>query len=512
MTAQTLMVQGTASSVGKSLLVTALCRILREDGLSVAPFKSQNMSNNSYVTHDGGEMGRAQVNQAEAAGAEPCTDMNPILLKPESDHRSQIVLNGRPYRTVGAGEYFQIKQTLWPVVASAFDRLRSRFDVVLIEGAGSPAEVNLRDADIVNMRVAQYADSPVVLVGDIDRGGVFAHLVGTLTLLRPDERARVRALVINKFRGDRSLLEPGLETLRNLTALPVAGVVPFIRDVGVAEEDAMALDEPRTRSSGAIDIAIIQLPHISNFDDFDPLQREPDAGVRFVSSARELGNPDLVILPGTKATIADLGWLQESGLADAIVGCRRAGSAVIGICGGHQMLAEAIVDAEHVESAVERTQALGLLPGTTQFRSQKTTHQVEASVTLAKGLLAGAAGHRIRGYEIHMGQTLSAGAAPFQIDQRSGLPCALNDGAIADDGRVFGTYIHGLFDNSSLRAALLANLAAGRGATRTTPQVDGGKDRAYARLASLVRGALDMELIRGLLGLQPDPAAQRRLV
>jgi len=512
MTAQTLMIQGTASSVGKSLLVTALCRILREDGLTVAPFKSQNMSNNSYVTRDGGEMGRAQVNQAEAAGVEPCTDMNPILLKPESDHRCQIVLNGRPYRTVGAAEYFQIKQTLWPAVASAFDRLLSRFDVVLIEGAGSPAEINLRDADIVNMRVAQYADSPVVLVGDIDRGGVFAHLVGTLALLRQEERDRVRALVINKFRGEPSLLEPGLETLRHLTGLPVAGVVPFIRDVGIAEEDSVALDEPQPRTSGAIDIAIIRLPHISNFDDFDPLQREPDAGVRFVASARELGSPDLVILPGTKATMADLAWLRETGLADAIVGCRRAGSAVIGICGGHQMLGEAIVDADHFESSVERTEGLGLLPGATHFRPEKTTHQVEAHVAIGKGLLAGAAGLRIRGYEIHMGQTVSPGTAPFQVDQRSGLRCALEDGAIADDGRVFGTYMHGLFENGSLRAAVLANLAAARGATRITPATDGSRDGAYTRLASLVRGALDVELIRGLLGLEPAPATQQRLV
>jgi adenosylcobyric acid synthase len=506
MTAQTLMVQGTASSVGKSLLVTALCRILRDDGVRVAPFKAQNMSNNSYVTRSGGEMGRAQVNQAEAAGIEPCTDMNPILLKPESDHRCQVVLEGRVDRTVEAGEYFRIKQTLWPAVAAALDRLRDRFDVVLIEGAGSPAEINLRDQDIVNMRVAHHAAAPVLLVGDIDRGGVFAHLVGTLSLLDAADRDRVRALVINKFRGDARLLQPGLNQLEALTALPVAGVVPFIHDLGIAEEDAVALERPPARRPGLIEIAVIQLPHISNFDDFDALQSEAGVALRYVSSIHQLGRPDLVILPGTKATISDLAWLRRSGLATEIVRLRDEGCAIIGVCGGHQMLGQAILDPAGVESAEKRTAGLGLLEGTTEFVPSKTTHQIEAIVSATTGLLAGADGATLRGYEIHMGRSRSSASAAFRIVRRSNRVCAIEDGAISDDGRVFGTYIHGLFANSALRTAILANLGPDRaGATEASRPAD-----PYARLAAQVRPALDMELIRRLLGLSSARAFEAR--
>ncbi|MGI8552993.1 MAG: cobyric acid synthase [Dehalococcoidia bacterium] len=499
MTAQVLMVQGTASSVGKSLLVTALCRILRQDGVRVAPFKAQNMSNNSYVTRDGGEMGRAQVAQAEAAGLEPEVCMNPILLKPESDHRSQIVLNGRPYRTVEAGEYFRIKRELWPAVTSALDELRRRFDAVVIEGAGSPAEINLRAGDIVNMRVARYADASVLLVGDIDRGGVFAHLLGTLMLLEPEERGLVRALAINKFRGDPALLAPGLDMLTERTGLPIAGVIPYLHDPGVADEDAVALDGHKPRANGLLDIAVIQFPHISNFDDFDPLESEPGVRLRYVSSPERLGTPDLVILPGSKATVADLLWLRERGLDRAVARLAENEGAIVGVCGGYQMLGRRVLDGEKIESSLPKIDGLGLLPVETDFAPVKSTHQVRATVLGGDGLLSGAEGLAIEGYEIHMGLTRSDGGIPFLIDRRSGEAWAEADGAISADGWILGTYLHGLFANDGLRRAMLANLAGRKGVRLIESHVSGGKEAAYDRLASHVRASLNMDLIHGLM-------------
>jgi adenosylcobyric acid synthase len=494
-----LMVQGTASSVGKSLLVTALCRILRQDGLRVAPFKAQNMSNNSYVTREGGEIGRAQVSQAEAAGVEPEVAMNPILLKPESDHRSQVVLNGRPYRSVQAGEYFRLKPQLWPVVTSALDSLRERFDVVVIEGAGSPAEINLRAGDIVNMRVARYAQAPVLLAGDIDRGGVFAHLVGTLMLLEPAERALVRATVINKFRGDLSLLTPGLTMLAERTGIPVAGVIPYLPDVGIADEDAVALDGRAVRPRGVLDIAVVQLPHIANFDDFDPLEREPEVRLRYVGGASTFGEPDLIILPGSKATIADLAWMRERGLTQAVESAAQRGAAVIGICGGYQMLGRRVVDREGVESSLPELGGLGLLPLETDFAPVKTTHQVQARVAAATGLLAGAAGEQIEGYEIHMGLSHTEGAGAFVIERRSGQPCATPEGSLAADGWILGTYVHGLFANAGLRATILSNLASRKGVIWGGGTAQLSKEAAYDRLAECVRASLDMELLEALM-------------
>lgn len=498
--ARVLMVQGTASSAGKSLLVTALCRILRQDGLRVAPFKAQNMSNNSYVARDGGELGRAQVVQAEAAGIEPEVAMNPILLKPESDHRSQVVCNGRPYRTVQAGEYLQIKRELWPHVTAALDHLRERFDVVLIEGAGSPAEINLRDGDIVNMRVARYAQAPVLLVGDIDRGGVFAHLLGTLLLLEPEERELVRGLVINKFRGDISLLTPGLTMLTERAGLPVAGVIPYLHDVGVADEDAVALEGRRVAETALLDIAVIQLPHISNFDDFDPLEREPDVRLRYVSSPERLGRPALVILPGSKATVADLLWLRETGLATAIERAAGAGVALIGVCGGYQMLGRRIFDHKGIESSLPEVDGLGLLPVETDFAPAKMTHQARARVLEAEGLLRGAEGLAIEGYEIHMGLTQRVGPAPFLIESRSGQACEQPDGAVSRGGWTLGAYLHGLFASDALRAVILNNLAARNGVALPERQPQPAKAEAYDRLAAQVRAALDMDLVYSILG------------
>ncbi|HID65180.1 MAG TPA: cobyric acid synthase, partial [Anaerolineae bacterium] len=340
MTAKTLMIQGTASSAGKSLLVAALCRIFCQDGVRVAPFKAQNMALNSFVTREGHEMGRAQVVQAQAAGLEPHVDMNPILLKPEQDARSQVVVMGRPWATLAAGEYYRRKGELWPVVTAALDRLRERYDLVVIEGAGSPAEINLRDSDIVNMAVARYARAPVLLVGDIDRGGVFASLVGTMVLLEEDERRLIKGFVINKFRGDVALLQDGLTMLEQRTGVPVLGVVPFIRDLQIAEEDSVALGEPLRRSLESsqgreVDIAAIRLPRISNFDDFDALALEEGVQVRFVDGPDQLGHPQAVILPGTKSTIADLLWLRQVGLARALCELAENGTPVVGICGGY---------------------------------------------------------------------------------------------------------------------------------------------------------------------------------
>ena len=346
-----LMVQGTASYVGKSTLAAALCRIFRQDGLRAAPFKAQNMSNNSYVTRDGGEIGRAQAVQAEAAGIEAAVEMNPILLKPEADNRSQVVVLGRTLRSADARSYFDMKSRLWPVVTRSLDKLRNQYDIVVIEGAGSPAEVNLKQDEIVNMRVARYADAPVLLAGDIDRGGVFASLVGTLELLDSEERAHIKAFIVNKFRGEMAILEPGLRWLEDRTGVPVAGVVPYFHDICIAEEDSVALKpHGKTGRPAPLDLAVVCLPHISNFDDLDPLEREPGVGLRYVHSVEELGAPDMIIIPGTKTTVADLDWLRMRGLAGRIQTLSGNGAIVIGICGGYQILGARILDPLRVES------------------------------------------------------------------------------------------------------------------------------------------------------------------
>ena len=493
------MLQGTASSVGKSLLTAALCRILAREGVRVAPFKAQNMSNNSYVTADGRELGRAQAVQAEAAGIEPLAEMNPILLKPEADHRSQVVVLGRPRGVLHGRDFLRRKRELWPVVVESLARLRARFDVVLIEGAGSPAEINLRAGDIVNMRVARHAEAPVLLVGDIDRGGVFAHLVGTLELLEPDERALVRGLVINKFRGSPELLAPGVEWLERRTGLTVAGVVPWLDGVGVADEDAVALEYGRGCADGAIDVAVIQLPRIANFDDMDALAAEADVRLRFVSRPEAFGSPDLVVLPGTKSTIADLAWLRETGLAVEVQRHAAAGGAVIGICGGYQMLGERVLDPGRVESAEGEAEGLGLLPAVTVFEPVKATHRVRA-VLGQSALFPGAAGAAITGYEIHMGQSRSEAPA-LRIRSRSGRPCDDPDGAVSADGRIVGSYLHGLFDNDLLRASLLDGLAQSRGLKRGKGSQPWSRAAAYDRLADHVAAALDLGLVRGLLKL-----------
>ncbi|MDO8532286.1 MAG: cobyric acid synthase [Dehalococcoidia bacterium] len=510
MTAKVLMVQGTGSSAGKSLLVTALCRILRQEGWRVAPFKAQNMALNAYIAREGGEIGRAQAVQAEAAGVEPSVDMNPVLLKPEADHRSQVVVLGRALRSATAREYYALRDELWPVITGALDRLRAAYDVVVIEGAGSPAEVNLRRQEMTNMAVARYARAPVLLVGDIDRGGVFAALVGTLELLEPDDRSLVRGLVINKFRGDLSILDDGLRFLETRTGLPVLGVVPYVRDLHIAEEDSVALDtRPSTegRASLDIDIAVVRLPRISNFDDFSPLERE-GARVRYVESPSELRRPDLVVLPGTKTTIADLAHLRRSGLADAVVALARSGTYVLGICGGFQMLGREVRDPDHVESEQERADGLGLLPVVTTFAGEKVTRRVRGRVASPLGLLADAEGATFHGYEIHMGRTefedadpsTGSGRAAFVMTERDGEPCDEPDGAADAQGQVVGTYVHGLFESAALRQAVLRRLATRKGVAYA-PSSD-SRDADYDRLADVVRGSLDMAAVRRIAGLE----------
>lgn len=495
MKSKVLMVQGTASHAGKSLLVTALCRIFRQDGFSVAPFKAQNMSLNSYATPDGGEIGRAQAVQAEAAGIEPMVEMNPILLKPEADDRSQVVVMGHPYATAPARDYYSLKSVLWPKVVESLEVLRSRFEIVVIEGAGSPAEINLKDDEIVNMRVARHAKSPVLLVGDIERGGVFASLVGTLELLAPEERVLVKGLIINKFRGDPSLLDSGLAFLGKRAGVPVIGVVPYLRDVGVAEEDSVSLEEPRKpRSAAPLDIAVISFPHMSNFDDFDPLSVDHNVNLRYVAAPGELGAPDLIILPGTKTTIADLDWLEKTGLAEKIRTHHDGGSYVVGICGGYQMLGERILDPERVESPLTERKGLGLLSLATVFLPSKETHQVEGVVKAGRGLLEQARGLPFQGYEIHMGRTDGVSESPFLIEKRSGRACQVPEGCLDSGGRVLGTYLHGLFNNAGLRSAILNHLASRKGFNiRPSPAIS--RDVAYDRLADHVRRSLNMDLI-----------------
>ena len=508
------MVQGTASHVGKSVLVSALCRIFRQDGFRVAPFKAQNMSNNSYVTADGGEIGRAQAVQADAAGVEARVEMNPVLLKPEADHISQVVVMGRPLLSAKARDYFGLKPQLWEAVHTSLDSLRKDFDIVVAEGAGSPAEINLKATEIVNMRVALYANAPVLLCGDIDRGGVFASLVGTLELLEPAERDIVKGLIINKFRGDPELLADGITWLEDRTGIPVAGLVHHYRDIHVPEEDSVALDtSERSSAQSVLDVAVIQLPHIANFDDFDPLARHPGVDLKYVDSPAQLASPDLVIIPGTKTTIPDLAWMNDRGLSKAITELHAGGSAIIGICGGYQILGTTVSDPECIESSIRELKGLGLMNLTTIFEGSKETHRIHGKVTEATGLLSSAAGVPVSGYEIHMGRTIGEGISrPFLIEDRADVPVIGNgdlEGALDASGSVMGTYIHGLFHNREFTTAILKELARRKGVSLPDTSSDLDLDREYDKLADWVRSSINMDLIYRVSGLSLDYHAAR---
>ncbi len=482
------MVQGTASHAGKSTIVTALCRIAARAGYRVAPFKAQNMSLNAAVTPAGGEIGRAQYTQAEAAGVVPSVQMNPILLKPTDDRRSQVVVLGRPLATEEATAYYARRDALWPIVTESLDDLRAAHDIVIIEGAGSPAEINLASRDIVNMRVARWADAPVLLVGDIERGGVFASLYGTVMLLGDAERALVRGFLINKFRGDPALLAPGPEMLAERTGVPTLGVLPYAGDLGLPEEDSLGV--PTAPEPCGLDIAVVHLPHMANFDDFDPLRRERGVGVRYVRRAEDLGQPDLLILPGTKSTVADLEWLRASGFAAALQARQSSGAPIMGICGGYRMLGGAIHDPDHVESASATVPGLGLLPVHTTFVSAKTTRVVRARAGAAPGLLAGAEGCAVTGYEIHHGQTDGPERPVLTTDA---------------SGRVVGTYIHGIFEETDIRRAILAQLARWKGLALDLGPAPPGRDAAFDALADLVCRHVDVARIFQLIGCLTKP-------
>ena len=488
--AKCIMVQGTMSGAGKSLLCAALCRIFAQDGYRTAPFKSQNMALNSFVTRDGLEMGRAQVVQAQAAGVEPDVRMNPILLKPSSDIGSQVIVNGEVRGDMPAKEYFRRKKALIPDILRAYDGLASEFDIIVIEGAGSSAEINLKADDIVNMGLARLVAAPVLLAGDIDRGGVFAQLYGTVELLEPDERARICGLIINKFRGDVEILRPGLAMLEEKTRLPVVGVVPYLK-VDIEDEDSLSERLQQKNAVKPLDVAIVRLPHISNFTDFMPLEQHPLLGVRYVQAARELGMPDLIILPGTKNTVNDLLWLRQCGLETAVQKLARRGTPVLGVCGGYQMLGGMLDDSAGTESGRPQTlRGLELLPTRTVFTLEKRRAQVTAT---AAAPFAGAA---LTGYEIHTGRTTVEGA-PF---------CTLADGTPDGcvQGSVFGTYLHGLFDSGELTEKLAALLCRRKGLAPETAApltMQAYREQQFDLLADGVRRALDMSAIYAAMGL-----------
>ena len=504
-----IMLQGTASHAGKTVLAAALCRVYARRGLRVAPFKAQNMALNSFVTEDGAEMGRAQAYQARAAGLEPHVDMNPVLLKPSSDATSQVVVMGRSVGHMTVREYQAYQVEVWPTVTSAFERLRMSHDVVVLEGAGSSAEVNLRGRDIVNMRMALHARSPVLLVGDIDRGGVFASLLGHVELFTPEERGLVAGFVINKMRGDASQLDSGIEILAERTGVPTLGVVPMLEGWSGDEEDSVALDggHRREKQGAPLRITVVRLPYLSNSTDTDALAAEPDVDVRFVSSPDELAGAAAVVVPGTKSTIADLAWLRERGLDLAVKEAAAAGTPVVGICGGYQMLGRRIIDPEHVESSALAVDGLGLLDAETTFAAGKRTVRVEGELigrdagppgvgarVLGAGPL-GPPGTPVRGYEIHMGRTeLGSGAAPLLRLQGAG-ESEHTDGAAA--GAVCGTYVHGIFDRSELRAAFLNALRAARGLPLRPASASGADD--IDRLADHVEAHLDTAALDAII-------------
>jgi adenosylcobyric acid synthase len=493
--APVLMVQGTASSAGKSALVAGLCRLLARRGVRVAPFKAQNMSNNAAVCADGGEIGRAQFAQAQAAGIEATVDMNPVLLKPQGG-ASQVILRGQVAGVQTAAQYFSAKRAdLWPLVAESLDRLRSSYELVVAEGAGSPAEVNLRHRDLVNMRVALHANADVLLVSDIDRGGAFAALLGTWEWLTPAERAQVRGFVLNKFRGDATLLAPAPALLAERTGVPVLGVLPWVTDLALPDEDSASLAE-RSAAGAVVEITVVRLPHLANFDEFGPLAHEPGVHVRYVDHPADLRAPDLVILPGTKATVPDLLWVHERGLADRIRWLADHGTPVLGICGGYQMLGRRVRDPLRSESEHFEAPGLGLLPADTEFSSEKRLARCGGTVRATPGLWASLAGLPVAGYEIHLGRTAVDTAAPL-LDLPRGP-----DGAVSTDGQVAGTYLHGLLERPEPRHALVRALAARRGfAWQPTPT----EANPFERWAAIVETnlALNAAQLPSLAALQP---------
>jgi len=496
-----LMLCGTGSDVGKSVLTAGLCRILKRRGVAVAPFKSQNMALNSAVTPEGGEIGRAQAVQAQACRIAPHTDMNPILLKPNSDTGSQVIVQGKVVGNMAVREYNAYKPEAFVKVRESYGRLRSRFDFIVIEGAGSIAEINLRAHDIANLKVAELAGCPVLLVADIDRGGVFAQIVGTMELLEPAEKALVKGVIINKFRGDPSLLKPGIDFVEQRTGVPVLGVVPWFTGFRIPEEDSVALQRrgtgDREPGAGKIQIGVLRFPRISNYTDFDALEAEPDVALRYIEAAGEFAGLDLLILPGSKATIADLAFLKERGLFGAI---QSFPGPIAGICGGYQMLGLRVADPHGVESQIKEAEGVGLLDAETVLLPEKTTHLAAARLLPQGDLVAPGCFNELSGYEIHLGETtLGPASQPFaRIGSRSGKDAEILDGAVSPDGRVFGTYLHGIFDNAGFRAAFLNRIRQEKGLP-----LRGATDQAdpFDLLAEHLERHLDMGRVLQICGL-----------
>ena len=560
--ARNLMIQGTMSGAGKSILTAGILRVLRQDGFRVAPFKSQNMALNSFVTRDGLEMGRAQVVQAAAAGLEPSADMNPILLKPMGDAVSEVIVNGGPIGKMRAADYYRVKKSLVPQILEAYHRLEEQAEIIVIEGAGSPVEINLREGDFVNMGLAQMVDAPVLLAGNIDPGGVFAQLLGTVQLMRPEERERVKGLIINKFRGDVRLLEPGLSMFREYCDIPFAGIVPWLK-LNLDEEDSLSdkltggaslkseqkssrpADSPNAAEPVTVDIAVIRLPYMSNYTDFAPLEQEEGVNLYYVSKVSELGTPDLILLPGTRNTIEDLRWLKKSGLArwiDRLAGFHRARSAgllsmpeegefpnaplLMGICGGYQMLGKRILDPLSSEAGGAE-EGLDLLPIETVFRNEKLTKQSAGRTCLLAGAWTALSDLPVSGYEIHMGETVYLGDPDGDRIRQDGLPVGSAfanlggpDGAVS--GSVLGTYLHGIFDEPAFRKALIALLRDRKGtavlqkdaglfwSAVNSDNIAAGKNPQSARqmqdrqldiLANVLREYLDWKLIYKAIGI-----------
>lgn len=488
--AKAIMIQGTMSNVGKSLFSAALCRIFKQDGYKVAPFKSQNMALNSFITAERLEMGRAQVMQAEAAGIEPSVLMNPILLKPTTDSGSQVIVNGEVRGNMRAAEYFKRKKDFIPEIMSAYSKLENDYDIIVIEGAGSPVELNLKSDDIVNMGMAKLAKAPVLLVGDIDRGGVFAQLLGTLSLLENDELDMVKGLVVNKFRGDRTLFNDGVHILQERGNKPVVGVEPFV-SCDIEDEDSLS-DKLQKKAVGLVDIAVLRLPKISNFTDFDVFSQYKNTAVRYVSKAEKLGSPDLIIIPGTKNTISDMRFLRESGLEAAVKKCSANGTPIFGICGGYQILGRKISDPYNFENGGEIS-GMGLLNTETVFGSEKTRTRVSGKITCKNGFFSVLDNSAFYGYEIHIGRT-NVGENSFTV-----LENDTADGAYS--GNVCGSYVHGIFDSKEVSEALVKALFEKKGIEYTDKAADrkAYKEMQYNILADAVRENTDMNLIYKIL-------------
>ena len=505
-----IMLLGTGSNVGKSIIAAGLCRIFYQDGYRVSPFKSQNMALNSYITKDGKEMGRAQVVQAEAANIEPESFMNPILLKPTTDRKSQVIVNGKVYKNMDAREYFAYKHNLKKDIMAAYNHIRENFDICVLEGAGSPAEINLKEDDIVNTGMAEMADSPVLLVADIDRGGVFATIYGTVMLLEENERKRIKGVIINKFRGDKSLLTSGVEMIEKLTDIPVIGVVPCV-PLGIEEEDSLGIDKYNEKKEGKIRISVIKLKHISNFTDIDALSHYNDVSLKYVTKSSELGNEDIIIIPGSKNTIEDMKDLIEKNIVREIVRVARKGTPVFGICGGFQMLGQKIMDPEKVESNLKEISGLGLLDIETVMETDKITTQYRNTIKNVSGILRGTEGMEIKGYEIHQGYSYLVNEKSEKNNNlgnilKNDTDCLFGDEKLKGTvkGNVAGTYIHGIFDNSEFTNHFLNEVRKLKGFDRIDEDFSYSdyKNREYDKLAEVLRENLDIKKIYEIMGCE----------